>query len=185
MNTPHTRRTAVGAALGAVVGGAVATARRSQKRLNVLAVALGAILLVLTLSATVAHAAPGDGGDVPTTPRLQVYASENPVVFAPGETHKGITISWTPPISVTLHIDKHPGGGAADGGLDTGSTTEWVSPGYTYTFWVESTDTHEVSPKLTITTGRIRDPRDITLVPKPGLPGPGPKLPGLVQPGPN
>jgi hypothetical protein len=90
--TTINRKKPVIAPLGATA--AAATARRSRQMLIVLA--LGAILLAL--SATVAHAAPDDGtGSESPGPRpLEIYPSENPVVFQGVETTKTITLTWTP-----------------------------------------------------------------------------------------
>src|ERR1700752_580469 len=174
MNTTHTRGNAVRAALRPVVGGgAMATARRSLKMLIVLFLALGAILL--SLSATVAHAGPGDIHDSPNPPAissgptaqvpLQVHASENPVFFQPWETTKTITFAWNPvpqPAAVIVHADgqflwiKQADGGS-HGPLDL-----TVTAGKTYTIRLK-TSSYQIGPLLTITT---KKPVMITTAPE-------------------
>ena len=100
MNATHIPRASV---RGSVVAG-IATARSPLKPLIVFALVLGSILIAL--SAPVAHAGPGGNGpdsdnqpNVPgpvqvPTPLPKVQASENPVIFMPGQNTKTITFTW-------------------------------------------------------------------------------------------
>jgi hypothetical protein len=86
MTGSHTRRNDVRA-----------TARRLQTMLILLAVALGTILLASSTPA--AHAGPGEGPGSENTlnpPPPPLNASENPVVFLPGQTTKVITLTAEP-----------------------------------------------------------------------------------------
>jgi hypothetical protein len=94
-----------------------ASAQGSLKTLVLLALALSSILIAL--SVPVAHSAPGGNGpdtdnqpNIPGLPQVppplpEVQASENPVVFLPGQDTKTITFDWNPQpdakVSVTVH----------------------------------------------------------------------------------
>jgi hypothetical protein len=174
MTTTPTRRKTLTAALGAVVAGAAGTARRSQTRLIVLALALGAILL--SPSATVAHAAPGGGpGDESNPPSipasqaaqvpLQVHASENPVIFSPFETSKTITFTWNPVPQTAAVVVEEDGQFLWIKQMDPGSQGPLdltVTAGKTYTVQLK-TVTYQIGPPLTITT---KKPVIITTAPE-------------------
>jgi hypothetical protein len=155
MNTIHIRRQAVRAAFVSV---AAVTMQRSQKMLIVLTLAVGAILVALSVPA--AHAGPGEGpgseNPNPTPPKvLQVHASENPVIFQPWETTKTITFTWNPEPNVPAAVKVFEDGqflwikSVAPG--EQGPLDLTVTYGKTYTVQLISV-TYNVGPLLTITT---------------------------------
>jgi hypothetical protein len=116
---------------------AVATTWRPRRRLIVLALLLGAILLALSMP--IAHAAPdpGPGSSDPGPQPLHVHASENPALFAPFETTKTITLTWNPqPAGVSLYVEDNNGyylSETVDKGSNSFDLT--VTFGKTYKVW--------------------------------------------------
>jgi hypothetical protein len=176
MNATHTPRTAVKAG----VSGAAAIARRAQKTLIGLALALGAILLAL--SATVAHAAPGDVQDGPNPPNMPpgqttmapppgLHASENPVFFGPFETTRYITLTATPYNETVRGVwledgVPHCGCPIIVAGTPVDLPAE-IHYGKTYTAFLETMPENgppTKGPVLTITTKR---PQIATFIPQP------------------
>jgi hypothetical protein len=78
----------------------------NRKKTGIAALGATAAAVLLSLSPTIAHAAPGDDGPTPPdssngqtaalSPPPLMQADENPVVFTDTKTTQYITLSWTP-----------------------------------------------------------------------------------------
>jgi hypothetical protein len=183
-----TMRTRTKFVRAAVLAGTAATARRSRQMLIVLALAF---VILLALSASVAHAAPEDGQDtenpanVPQGPTsqlqtLQVHASENPVVCGVLQDWKAVAVTWTPKAWANFTV--------TDNGEPVEEGWFWyknlaVVCGHTYTVQVvyKSGDTWKSAPLLTITSVQAETSTPMPQAPEinPRL---SPKLPDLALP---
>ena len=97
--------------------------------------AAAATAALLSLSAPIVHAGPGDGagssdntdpppGQVLVEPAIDAYASENPVVFLPHQNYRTIQALWTSqPVSEVVVKVQDNSGEIVWQGLDHGSAS--------------------------------------------------------------
>ena len=130
--------------------------------------AAAATAALLSLSAPIVHAGPGDGagssdntdpppGQVLVEPAIDAYASENPVVFLPHQNYRTIQALWTSqPVSEVVVKVQDNSGEIVWQGLDhgVGKFNLGITYGHIYHVWVYRWQDDDSCSAVVITTVR-------------------------------